>query len=86
LNETIAFASRHLGPSADSLHIEVGFGDAAACLADYAARTEPDLVLAGTHGRTGLFKVLIGSVASTLLHEVPCDVMIIPSKGARSPG
>jgi hypothetical protein len=29
LNETRAFASRHLGPSADSLSIEVGFGDAA---------------------------------------------------------
>jgi nucleotide-binding universal stress UspA family protein len=84
LNETRAFASRHLGPSADSLHIEVGFGDAAPLVAQYAAQTEADLVLAGTHGRTGLLRTLIGSVASALLAEVPCDVMIVPSKGARS--
>jgi nucleotide-binding universal stress UspA family protein len=85
LNETRAFASRHLGPTADSLHIEVGPGDAAPRLADYAAHAEADLVLAGTHGRTGWLGVLIGSVAVALLGEVPCDVMIVPSKGARSP-
>src|SRR5262245_34995643 len=85
LNETRAFASRHLGASADSLNIEAGFGDAAPRLAEYALQTEADLVLAGTHGRTGLFRVLLGSVASALLSKVPCDVMIVPSKGARSP-
>jgi nucleotide-binding universal stress UspA family protein len=85
LNETRAFAFRHLGTSADSLNIDVGFGDAAPRLADYAAQTEADLVLAGTHGRTGLFRVLLGSVASALLAEAPCDVMIVPSKGARLP-
>jgi nucleotide-binding universal stress UspA family protein len=86
LNETRAFASRHLGKSADSLKIEVGFGNVARSIAEYAAQTETDLVLAGTHGRTGLFKVLLGSVALALLGEVPADVMIVPSKGARSPG
>lgn len=85
LNETRAFASRHLGTSVESLNIEVGFGDAAPCIAEYAAQTEADLVLAGTHGRTRLFRVLLGSVALALLDEVPCDVMIVPSKGARSP-
>jgi nucleotide-binding universal stress UspA family protein len=85
LNETRAFAFRHLGTAADSLNIEVGFGDAAPCIAEYAAQTEADLALAGTHGRTGLFRVLLGSVAAALLGELLCDVMIIPSKGARSP-
>src|SRR5262249_24894844 len=84
-DETRAFACRYLGPSADSLNIEVGFGDAARCIAEYAAQTEVDLVLAGTHGRTGLFRVLLGSVALALIDDVPCDVMIVPSKGARSP-
>jgi|SRR5262245_14120918 len=85
LNETSAFASRNLGASADSLNIEVGFGDAARCIAEYAAQIEADLVLAGTHGRTGLFRVLLGSVALALMDDVPCDVMIVPSKGARLP-
>jgi nucleotide-binding universal stress UspA family protein len=83
-DETRAFASRYLGTSADSLNIEVGLGDAARCIAEYAAQTEVDLVLAGTHGRTGLFRVLLGSVALALIDDVPSDVMIVPSKGARS--
>ncbi|MBO0765803.1 MAG: universal stress protein [Hyphomicrobiaceae bacterium] len=86
LNETRAFASCHLATSADSLNIEVGYGDAALRIAEYAAQTEADLVFAGRHGHTGLFSVLLGSVASALLGEVPCDVMIVPSQGARSPG
>ena len=85
LNETRAFASRHLGALADGLNIDVGFGDAAPAIAAYAAQTEADLVFAGTHGRTGLFRVLLGSVAMTLLGEVPCDVIIVPSTGARPP-
>jgi len=85
LDETSAFASRYLGTSADGLNIEVGFGDAARCIAEYAAQIEADLVLAGTHGRTGLFRVLLGSVALALMDDVPCDVLIVPSKGARSP-
>jgi nucleotide-binding universal stress UspA family protein len=85
LNETRAFASSRLGISADSLNIEVGFGDAAPRIAKYAAQTEADLVFAGTHGRTGLFSIVLGSIASSLLDEVPCDVVIVPSKGARSP-
>jgi nucleotide-binding universal stress UspA family protein len=52
-------------------------------MAKYAAQAETDLVLAGTHGRTGLFRVLLGSTASALLGELPSDVMIVPSTGAR---
>jgi nucleotide-binding universal stress UspA family protein len=85
LSETRAFSSRHLGIAADNLDIQVGFGDAAPCIAAYAAQTEVDLVFAGTHGRTGLFRVLLGSVASALLCEVACDVIIVPSKGTRRP-
>jgi nucleotide-binding universal stress UspA family protein len=85
LNEMRAFASHHCGTSGDGLNIEVGHGDAAPCIAEYAAQTEADLVLAGTHGRTGLLKAVLGSVALALIDDVPCDVMIVPSKGARSP-
>jgi nucleotide-binding universal stress UspA family protein len=85
LNETRTFAATHLGAAADALSIEAGFGDVAPCIANHAGQTDADLVIAGTHGRSGLFRVLLGSSASALLSEVPSDIMIVPSKGARSP-
>jgi len=36
-----------------------------------------DLVVAGTHGRTGLGKVLLGSVAEQILRQAPCPVLTV---------
>lgn len=38
---------------------------------------EIDLVVAGTHGRTGLGKVLLGSVAEQILRQAPCPVLTV---------
>lgn len=37
-----------------------------------------DLVLVGTHGRSGFERFLIGSVASDLAREAPCDILVVP--------
>ncbi len=36
-----------------------------------------DLIVLGTHGRTGLAHVLIGSVAEKVVHNAPCPVLTI---------
>jgi nucleotide-binding universal stress UspA family protein len=41
---------------------------------------DTDLVIAGTHGRTGFMHALLGSVASRILNEVPSDVLVVPSR------
>lgn len=38
-----------------------------------------DLIVMGTHGRTGLNKLLIGSVAERVVGHTPCAVMITPA-------
>ena len=38
-----------------------------------------DLILMGTHGRTGLDKLLIGSVAERVVGHAPCAVMVTPA-------
>lgn len=38
-----------------------------------------DLIVMGTHGRTGLGKVLMGSVAQSVLGLAPCPVIVIPA-------
>lgn len=42
-----------------------------------AARLGADLVAVGTHGRSGLLYVLLGSVAAHVLREAPCDVLAV---------
>ncbi len=43
-----------------------------------AARDESvDIIVMGTHGRTGLAHVLIGSVAEKVVREAPCPVLTV---------
>ena len=41
---------------------------------------DTDLVIVGTHGRTGLLHALVGSVASRIMDAVPCDILVVPSR------
>jgi len=45
-----------------------------------------DLVVLGTHGRTGIARVLLGSVAEAVLRRSPCPVVTVraPHPGAAS--
>ena len=50
---------------------------AAPAIADLAAELKADLVVIGTHGRTGLQHVLLGSVAERTLRLAPCAVLTV---------
>ena len=43
-----------------------------------AARLVADLIVMGTHGRTGLAHLLLGSVAEATLRHAPCPVLTVP--------
>jgi len=44
---------------------------------------DPDLVILGTHGRGGFERLLLGSVASTVIRQGDCNVLVIPPQVAR---
>ena len=47
-----------------------------------AARDDDvDIIVMGTHGRTGLAHVLIGSVAERVVREAPCPVLTVKHPG-----
>ena len=63
------------------------FGTARTLL-EVAAESNADLVVVGTHGRSGLSKVLLGSVAEAVLRDAEIDVLAIPptaSTGSANP-
>lgn len=51
-------------------------GDAATELLAAARAWEADLIVMGTHGRTGLARLVLGSVARNVLHHATCSVLI----------
>jgi len=43
----------------------------------YAKENDIDLIVMGTHGRSGLAHVIIGSVAERVVRKAPCPVMTV---------
>jgi nucleotide-binding universal stress UspA family protein len=52
-------------------------GDAATEILAWAATTKTDLIVMGTHGRTGLARLVIGSVARNVLQHATCSVLVV---------
>lgn len=52
-------------------------GEPAAALVEEAARVGADLLIVGTRGRNRLARTLLGSVSSKVVHEAPCDVLVV---------
>src|SRR5262245_58942047 len=56
---------------------EAVFGADARCIVEYAAEEGADLIVMGTHGRTGMSHLLLGSVAERVIRTAPCVVMTV---------
>jgi len=56
---------------------EVRTGTAFLEIINYAREVGADLVVVGTHGRTGLSHMIIGSVAEKVVRKAPCPVLSV---------
>jgi nucleotide-binding universal stress UspA family protein len=52
-------------------------GDARDVLTRAASEAGVSLVVVGSHGRTGVSKLLLGSVATHVVTHAPCNVMVV---------
>jgi len=52
-------------------------GDAHSTILRLAAEEPFDLIIMGTHGRTGLGHLLLGSVAEKVVRRAPCPVLTV---------
>lgn len=53
-------------------------GEHAATIVDQAVTRRSDLVVIGTHGRSGFNRLLLGSVTEKVLRTSPCPVLTVP--------
>lgn len=58
-------------------HAEAILGLPAQAIVDYALATGTGLIVMGTHGRTGLAHLLMGSVAEQVVRTAPCPVLTV---------
>jgi nucleotide-binding universal stress UspA family protein len=54
-------------------------GGAARAIGALARRRRAHLIVMGTHGRTGLRKLILGSVATAVVATAPCPVLTVRS-------
>ena len=59
-------------------------GDAAAEILRVAREERADLIVMGTHGRTGLGRLLMGSVAEQVLRRAPCPVLTVKKSSSET--
>ena len=52
-------------------------GDPRVALIEVARREHADLVVVGSHGRTGISRLVLGSVASHVTTHAPCSVLVV---------
>ncbi len=59
-------------------------GDPAERIVETAVQEKADLIVMGTHGTTGLVRLLVGSVAESVLRKAPCPVLTVRTAAASS--
>ena len=64
---------------------EVRTGPAATQILEAARERGIDLIVMGTHGRTGLAHVVMGSVAERVVRLAPCPVLTLHSAAPQTP-
>jgi nucleotide-binding universal stress UspA family protein len=62
-------------------HYEVLEGKVAETLADWAEKNSVDLIIIASHGRSGISRWMMGSVAGRILHSVCAPVFMIRAPG-----
>lgn len=90
LNELVArrrtsFEAAH-GRPAPKVTIHSEQGDPAEQLVRAAAELDADLIMLGTHGRTGIKRILLGSVAERVVRLAGCPVFVIRDKSHAADG
>jgi len=70
--EQVALPYRDAGLRIEVLAVE---GYPPEIIVDMAAELKADLVVTGTHGRTGLAHIVLGSTAERVIQKSPCPVL-----------
>lgn len=63
------------------VQVAIEHGQPAPSIVDYATAHDADLLVLASHGRTGLQRFLMGSVAEKVMRSAPCPLFIVKAYG-----
>ena len=61
---------------------KVLLGNILDALCDYIVKNDVDLVIIATHGRSGVSRLFLGSIADRLLHQAPVPILMVRAPGS----
>ncbi|MDH5739607.1 MAG: universal stress protein [Nitrospira sp.] len=64
-----------------SVHTRIATGIPSEEVLSVATGEDPDLIVVGTRGKTGLAHVLLGSTAERIIRRAPCPVLAVRAEG-----
>lgn len=82
LERTVKEAAARHGAEA-TVKVRVEPSPVGKILLDAVRNDRPDLIVMGTHGRTGVKRLLLGSVAEHLLRHANCPVVTVHSRAEK---
>jgi nucleotide-binding universal stress UspA family protein len=72
-------AERHGGVPTESVVLE---GSVSGLIAQTARELPADLLVMGTHGRSGFDRLVLGSVTEKMLRKAPCPLLTVPRRAS----
>lgn len=78
----VAAAAEPLQAQGGKVDAKVRYGDPVDEILDHVARDHIDLIAMATHGRTGIKRVVLGSVAENVLRRASVPVLLVHAPAA----
>jgi nucleotide-binding universal stress UspA family protein len=76
--QALALETEKYGSRSEFGGVILDMGDARDVILRHAKTLPADLIVMGTHGRSGFQHVLLGSVAELVVRSAPCPVLVVP--------
>ena len=77
-----ALRARMLAGGAAEVETSVWYGPPAGAIVEAATTQKVDLIVMSTHGRSGLGRLILGSVAETVLRGTTIPILVVRNEGA----
>tara|TARA_R110001583_G_scaffold10698_5_gene49116 strand:- start:38652 stop:39089 length:438 start_codon:yes stop_codon:yes gene_type:complete len=74
------FAKNHIGDQV-TYHTYIAEGKPYKCILEYAKKVGAELIIMPSHKRSKVGKVLLGSIANTVVQKSPVNVLVVKPQG-----